>query len=233
MVEITKRGTFSYLSSLASFSPCSREMGLWPLAFKSVIVFSSFLKSTCNRILFYGIFSGLQISARPSRRKTTGWNFFFAMHAFSSHLSANQHNGTSGGMMPNLKSLNGEDNAMVLVNTVIELVNTPRESILPWRFRSCLACWQKSTPRRCPGRLEIVFFANTAEMKKHIKEIFACAKWKNNLFAYRSRIGKWSQSVIFFLERCCSIIKQQTKKQEETIQPPAQLYPQGSGWLAV
>ena len=49
-------------------------------------------------------------------------------------------------------------------------------------------------------------------MKKHIKEIFACAKWKNYLFAYRSRIGKWSQSVIFFLERCCSVIKQKNKK---------------------
>ena len=52
-------------------------------------------------------------------------------------------------------------------------------------------------------------------MKKHIKEIFACAKCRNNLFAYRSRIGKWSQSVIFFLERCCSIIKQQTKNRRK------------------
>ena len=106
MVEITKRGTVSYLSSLASFSPCSREMGLWPLAFKSVIVFSSFLRSTCDRLQILAWPFQETISSRynptPSATTTTTTTSQHLKWLSMVHLGANQHYRTGGGMMPHL-----------------------------------------------------------------------------------------------------------------------------------
>ena len=123
MVEITKRGTFSYLSSLASFSPCSREMGLWPLAFKSVIVFSSFLRSTYHRlqILAWPFQETISSRYKPTPSTTTSLSTTTTTTTATTtttiattttsqhlkwlsivHLGANQHYRTGGGMMPHL-----------------------------------------------------------------------------------------------------------------------------------
>ena len=105
MTEITWQN-FLYLSSLASFSPCSGEIGLWPLAFKSAIVFSSVLRSTCDRLQILAWPFQETISSRykptPSTTTTTTTTSQHLKWLSIVHLGANQHYRTGGGMMPHL-----------------------------------------------------------------------------------------------------------------------------------
>ena len=53
-----------------------------------------------------------------SKKNIIGWNFSFTIHAYSFHLGADQHNGTGGSVMPNLKRLNGEEDDFTIFGQV-------------------------------------------------------------------------------------------------------------------